>query len=260
MQNPSRRSNFFNVFIVLPCCTYYLFLFYRYVRKEMTESSSTPSIATLVKTLDLIPHPEGGYFKQWYASELILSSDLDSSKWEKGSTRSTSTAIWYLCPGGGKSSLHAIKSDELWFWHGGSPLIVVELCGSSGSTANTPTISSSSPIPIPPYVKQTLLGPLGLPGSQCTHMVKGGTYFGAYCPTETELLQYYAQTSLPEKSSSSSTLFSSPPGSDVYALVSCVVAPGFDYRDWEMKTADELRTLYPGKDAEYFINKLAKDV
>jgi predicted cupin superfamily sugar epimerase len=42
--------------------------------------------------------------------------------------------------------------------------------------------------------------------------------------------------------------------SDSYALVSCVVAPGFDFRDFELFTADDLLPLYPK--AEEIIRKL----
>jgi predicted cupin superfamily sugar epimerase len=41
---------------------------------------------------------------------------------------------------------------------------------------------------------------------------------------------------------------------DSYALVSCVVAPGFDFRDFELFTADQLLPLYPK--AEEIIRKL----
>ena len=260
----------------------------------------TPPISSLISTLQLEPHPEGGYFKQWYSSSLSLSQDLDD-RWERNSIRSTSTAIWYVCPKGGKSSLHSIKSDELWFWHGGVPLMVVEL----QSTSSTSTS-------VEPIVKQTLLGPLGLPGCQSTHIVKGGTYFGAYCPTIAELLTYYEQYPSIDKSiidqlhpninnNNTSTTTNTLTEKDIYALVSCVVAPGkfffrliykgihvyicnttvmlssqifnytvyifstvlyigFDYRDWEMKSSEELKVLYPGKEAEYIINKLAKDI
>lgn len=181
-------------------------------------------IEQLVKRYNLVAHPEGGYFSQWYASELALSKDLDS-RWEAGSTRSAGTAIHYLCPAGQRSALHSILADELWFWHAGGPLVVVEL--------QSPATPGADAV-----VKQTVLGPVGAAAggeraeqaATCTHVVRGGTLFGAYCP----------------------------PGS-AYALVSCVVAPGFDYRDWAMPTAEEMRAAYPGAAAATAIGRLAKD-
>ena len=41
---------------------------------------------------------------------------------------------------------------------------------------------------------------------------------------------------------------------DSYALVSCVVAPGFDFRDFELFTAEDLLLLFP--EAEEIIQKL----
>jgi predicted cupin superfamily sugar epimerase len=41
---------------------------------------------------------------------------------------------------------------------------------------------------------------------------------------------------------------------DSYALVSCVVAPGFDFRDFELFTAADLLPFYPA--SEEIIQKL----
>jgi uncharacterized protein len=186
----------------------------------------------LVASLSLVPHPEGGYFRQYYASDHTLSQDLDRSVWEAGSTRTAVTAIHYLCPGPSstpsssphpRSSLHRIKSDELWFHLSGSNLIVVELLPPAEEGGDA-------------VVRETLLGnPTGPPVDGVvptpTHVVKGGVCFGAYCPT-----------------------------ADSYALVSCVVAPGFDYRDWSMQPAEELYRAFPGKAAAAAIARLAKDL
>ena len=65
-------------------------------------------IQELIQTHGLIPHPEGGFFKETYRSEF-------------------STGIFYLLPQGQKSSFHRIKSDEMWYFYGGDSLTVVEI-------------------------------------------------------------------------------------------------------------------------------------
>lgn len=72
-----------------------------------------------IKNLHLIPHPEGGFFKEIYRSgQQIDASALQNG--QKGS-RNISTAIYYLLQSGDFSSFHRIKSDELWhFYYGAS--------------------------------------------------------------------------------------------------------------------------------------------
>lgn len=65
-------------------------------------------IEELIKTHQLLPHPEGGYYKETYRSEF-------------------STGIFYLLTKGQKSSFHRIKSDEMWHFYGGDSLSVVEI-------------------------------------------------------------------------------------------------------------------------------------
>lgn len=164
-----------------------------------TPASTTPETAEQVATrMRLEPHPEGGWFARWYTSAVALSADLPRQRgYVPGThTRACATAIHYLLPGGGRSALHAIRGDELWLWHGGGPLVVVELVvGDRGALT----------------VRRTTLGPDPTRGHVLTHAVAAGAHFGAYAPATTP-----------------------------YALVSCVVAPGFDFADWEMRDAAEL--------------------
>lgn len=62
----------------------------------------------LIKTHNLLPHPEGGFFKETYRSEF-------------------STGIFYLLEKGQKSSFHRIKSDEMWHFYAGDSLSIVEI-------------------------------------------------------------------------------------------------------------------------------------
>lgn len=67
-----------------------------------------------IQKLQLIPHPEGGYFKENYRS-------LDVIRQAKGfpGQRNTSTAIYYLLEKGDFSCFHRIQSDELWHHYEG---------------------------------------------------------------------------------------------------------------------------------------------
>ena len=76
-----------------------------------------------IEHLQLLPHPEGGYYKETYRSPGIISK---SCLKDIGGDRSFSTAIYFLLQQGDFSAFHRIKSDECWhFYDGGSLLIHV---------------------------------------------------------------------------------------------------------------------------------------
>ena len=72
-----------------------------------------------IKTLELIPHPEGGYYKETYRSSLNINT--------KEGKRHVSTAIYFLLPENNFSAFHKIKSDELWHFYTGDVLEVIEI-------------------------------------------------------------------------------------------------------------------------------------
>jgi hypothetical protein len=73
-----------------------------------------------IEKLKLTPHPEGGYFRQTYRSDLILKKDALPS--EFSGPRSASTAIYFLLDGENFSAFHRIRSDELWHFYAGDSL------------------------------------------------------------------------------------------------------------------------------------------
>lgn len=75
-----------------------------------------------IDTLNLSPHPEGGFYKRTYASDHTILN-------EKKEERHVCTAIYYLLRDGGKSLFHRIRSDELWFFHLGEPLEIISIQG-----------------------------------------------------------------------------------------------------------------------------------
>ena len=143
-------------------------------------------IAELIERFHLQAHPEGGFYSEEYRSEMELP--------QLG--RSLMTSIYFLLPSEHVSHFHRIKSDELWFFHEGSPLTVHTL-DENGHTEHH----------------------LGLDlreGQTPQLLVKANTIFGS---------------SVNEVES--------------YSFVSCVVAPGFDFRDFELFTSHELLQEFP---------------
>lgn len=66
--------------------------------------------------LGLRPHPEGGWFRETWASSVRVAPP------GYGGQRASATAIYFLLPPGEESVWHALRSDELWLWHRGGPL------------------------------------------------------------------------------------------------------------------------------------------
>lgn len=77
--------------------------------------------------LDLLPHPEGGWYRRTWTSRTGV--DLGG---DRGS-RPTATAIHFLLPAAEASAWHTVGSDEVWMWHSGGPLTL-----SFGGTATRP--------------------------------------------------------------------------------------------------------------------------
>jgi uncharacterized protein len=79
-------------------------------------------INELIDQLKLTKHPEGGFYKETYRSDFVITKNALPSFFE--SNRNISTSIYFLLPSGEKSLLHRIKSDEVWYYHKGSTLLI----------------------------------------------------------------------------------------------------------------------------------------
>jgi predicted cupin superfamily sugar epimerase len=73
-----------------------------------------------IEKLQLQPHPEGGYYRQTYASDEQLKAAALPPRF--GGDRFISTAIYFLLEGKDYSAFHRIKSDELWHFYSGGGL------------------------------------------------------------------------------------------------------------------------------------------
>ncbi len=78
-----------------------------------------------IKHLNLSKHIEGGYFSEVYRS--LVSFDKKALPKEFSGNRSASTHIYFLLEKGQFSAFHCIRSDELWHFYAGDPLIVYEI-------------------------------------------------------------------------------------------------------------------------------------
>ena len=72
----------------------------------------------IIRQLQLIPHPEGGYYREMYRSTDRIAEECLHHRFCGGS-RSVSTAIYFMMETGNFSAFHRIKSDELWHHYEG---------------------------------------------------------------------------------------------------------------------------------------------
>jgi predicted cupin superfamily sugar epimerase len=73
-----------------------------------------------IKKLNLLPHPEGGYFRQTYRADLVILREALTPNFT--GARAASTAIYFLLDAENFSAFHRIRSDELWHFYAGNSL------------------------------------------------------------------------------------------------------------------------------------------
>jgi predicted cupin superfamily sugar epimerase len=137
--------------------------------------------------LDLVPHREGGWYRQTWAA----APDFEPAGY--AGRRAAATAIYFLLPPGAESRWHRVRSDEVWLWHSGGPLTLL-----TGGTGDRPSAEDTEAV---------TLGPDLAAGQRPQHVIPGGYWQAAR------------------------------PAGPYEVLVTCVVAPGFDFADFTL--ADE---------------------
>jgi predicted cupin superfamily sugar epimerase len=75
-----------------------------------------------IERLGLAPHPEGGYFRQTYRAEVTIAREALPPCFT--GARAVSTAIYFLLRGENFSAFHRLRSDEVWHFYAGDPLVV----------------------------------------------------------------------------------------------------------------------------------------
>lgn len=69
------------------------------------------SAEDIIRKLDLVPHPEGGWYREtWRGPEV--------------QGRASGTAILFLLRAGERSHWHRVDADEIWLWHAGASLVL----------------------------------------------------------------------------------------------------------------------------------------
>lgn len=110
----------------------------------------------VIETLDLQPHPEGGWFKEVFrATAQVHGED------ERG-PRAALTSIYFLLEAGRHSRWHRVVSDELWIHLEGAPLVLWTL---------DPALRTA-PAHVP-------LGPIDVHGRRPQHVVPAGQWQAA---------------------------------------------------------------------------------
>lgn len=111
-------------------------------------------VAQLIQDLNLIAHPEGGFYSQIFrSSSLVVPADGRGD-------RPGLTTIYFLLPAGAFSRWHRVTSDEVWHFYEGAPLELLQL---SADLASLTRVS---------------LGPLGH-GQAPVHTVVAGDWQAA---------------------------------------------------------------------------------
>jgi len=80
------------------------------------------NIQEIVDKLGLLPHPEGGFYKETYRSEGEITEGSLNENFS--SNRSYCTGIYFLLTKDNFSAFHKIKQDEMWHFYDGDPLAV----------------------------------------------------------------------------------------------------------------------------------------
>ena len=87
--------------------------------------NQTHSAAYWREHLQLLPHVEGGSFRETYRSDVMLSQSVLPPAM-KGN-RNASTGIYFLLEHGQFSAFHRIAADEMWHFYDGHTLHIYEI-------------------------------------------------------------------------------------------------------------------------------------
>lgn len=134
-----------------------------------------------IRSLKLSPHTEGGYYRETYRSERRIPAGAPRLP---GRARSLATSIYYLLRRDQFSPFHRLRSDEIWHFLDGSPVIIRMIAGNGKYSS-------------------TILGANVARGERPEAVIGAGTWFAA---------------ELADKTS--------------FALVACMVIPGFEFEDY----------------------------
>jgi uncharacterized protein len=82
----------------------------------------TDSVQYWIEKLGLMAHPEGGYYRETYRGGLTIAREALPPQFT--GSRPVATAIYFLLEGENFSAFHRLRSDELWHFYLGGPVVV----------------------------------------------------------------------------------------------------------------------------------------
>ncbi len=101
----------------------------------------------IIACLDLLPHPEGGWYRQTWADDAAEGA------------RAAGTCIYFLLKAGETSHWHKVDATEIWHFYAGAPLVLSLAESESGPVARYvlgPDLAAgqSPQVIVPPHVWQ----------------------------------------------------------------------------------------------------------
>lgn len=154
-----------------------------------------PSIAELVKRLNLKPLWGKDFLCEFYSSDVVLDKNQLTSDYCEN--RFLFNWAYYLLPEGVKCPLHKMYADESWQYCLGGPLELYMISPDGKE-------------------KKITIGKDVINGEELIYVVPKNWWFGA----------------VSSKGSS-------------YTLITHLVSPGFEYKDWEKGHKDSLIKMFP---------------
>ena len=158
-----------------------------------------PSADDLIRSLGLIPHPEGGFYRETHRShEMLPAPTLPHGRYH--GDRCVVTMIYFLITPGNFSAMHRVAGDELFLFHAGDSVEMLQLHPGGIHSRHRLGLDLNA-------------------GDVPQVVVPGGVWQGLRLPDG---------------------------GRAGYALMGCVVAPGFEFDDFELARRNELIAAWPG--------------
>jgi predicted cupin superfamily sugar epimerase len=175
------------------------------------------SAAQWIEQLDLQPHPEGGFYRETYRSPHMVATQGLPDRFS--GDRSLATAIYYLLRAEDVSRLHRLRADEIWYFHAGNPLILHQIHPEGA-------------------YRRVRLGLNPVAGRVPQHVVPAGCWFGAEIAgaevTDAEFANDENGGSKPAETDTGG-----------FCLVSCSLAPGFDFADFDLADREFMLSNWP---------------
>lgn len=191
----------------------------RYARRDLAGHYSALEVRPpTAEALDLLPHALGGWYRQTWAA----GPEFEPAGYP--GRRAPATAIYYLLLPGRTSHWHQMRGDEMWLWHSGGPLTLLQ-----GGTGTAP---ADAP-------EEIVLGPDPAQGHRPQHVVPGGNWQCVRTGTPEEAL-----TTIVVSPGFDTADFGVPPGSPPLARAPFSDLPPGDPAGWQLDVAPDRIQLY----------------